>query len=199
MNRPDVTLVRHGQTEWSRTGKHTGLTDVSLTDFGVRQARALGGMLAGEHFELVQSSPLERAWKTMVLSGFGDDGVENDDLVEWDYGEHEGISTAEMREQVPDWAIWTHPVREGERLDQVGKRADRVIDSVTGAGGSVLLFGHGHFLRVLTARWLGLPPGAGQLLSLSAATVSTLGWERETPVVTSWNVECHLRSVDPLP
>lgn len=199
MNQPTVTLVRHGQTEWSKTGRHTGLTDVSLTELGRQQARALGDMIGRGEYALVQSSPLIRAWQTMELAGFGEVGEPNPDLVEWDYGEYEGISTAEVREEIPRWTVWTHPVREGETIEEVGERADEVIADLVDSDGPILLFAHGHFLRVLAARWLGLHPDAGQRFSLSTATVSVLGWERENRVLESWNVECHLRSDDPPP
>ena len=199
MNRPEITLVRHGQTEWSKSGRHTGLTDVALTDLGIRQAKALGEMLEGAEFDRVWSSPLRRAHSTMKLAGFADVSETKPDLVEWNYGEYEGISTAEVREEVADWTIWTHPVEEGESVEEVGTRADHVISDLLDFNGTVALFGHGHFSRILAARWIGRPAIEGRRLALSTATVSRLGWERETRVIEAWNIECHLPSYDPLP
>ena len=155
-------------------------------------------MLAGEKYDVVQSSPLSRAWLTMELAGFGGQASENSELVEWDYGEYEGVSTAEVRREIPEWTVWTHPISDGEALEDVGARADRVIDDFLDHQGRILLFGHGQFLRILAARWVGMAPSAGRRIALSTATVSTLGWERETRVIDSWNVACHLPSDDPL-
>ena len=190
----ELTLVRHGQTEWSVTGKHTGRTDIPLTDLGRRQADALGEMLAGDEFDLVFSSPLARAWETMAGAGFGDAGVAKDDLLEWDYGEYEGRTTAEIREEIPEWSVWTHPIGGGERVEDLGRRADRVVALALEGDGPVLVFAHGHILRVLAARWIGLPPADGRLLKLDTATVSTVGWERENRVIRTWNIACHLGS-----
>ena len=194
----EVVLVRHGQTEWSVSGKHTGRTDIPLTDLGRRQADALGGMLGGAEFTLVLSSPLERAWETMDRAGYGAVGVATDDLLEWDYGAYEGRRTADIREEIPEWSVWTHPIVDGESVDQVGERADRAITQALNADGPVAVFAHGHMLRILAARWMGLPAVAGRSFGLDTATVSTLGWERENRVIRNWNEACHLRSMDPV-
>ena len=192
--RPGVTLVRHGQTEWSESLRHTGRTDIPLTDLGRRQAAALGAMLKGEEFTLILSSPLTRAWETMVAAGFDGVGVATDDLLEWDYGQFEGRTTEKIREEIPDWSVWTHPIGGGESVEDVGRRADRVIDVALEADRAVLVFAHAHILRILAARWISLRPGDGRSLALDTATVSTLGWERENRVIRTWNVACHLRS-----
>ncbi len=193
----DVILVRHGQTEWSRSGRHTGHTDVPLTDLGRRQAVALGTMLAGAQFALVLSSPLSRAWDTMETAGTFEASVSHD-LMEWDYGIYEGRRTNDIRAEIPDWSVWTHPMIDGESIEQVGARVDRVIASAIETDGPVALFAHGHVLRILTARWMNLPADAGRHLRLDTATASTLGWERENRVVRHWNEACHLRSMDPI-
>jgi broad specificity phosphatase PhoE len=189
----DLWLVRHGETEWARLGRHTGRTDVPLTDTGRQQARALGRRLAGHTFELVMTSPLSRAAETAALAGFGDVAVVDPDLQEWDYGALEGRLTADIRDDFPGWTIWTGPWPDGETIDEVAARADRVIARVRTTGGDVLVFAHGHFLRVLAARWLGLPPASGGLFALTTATLSILGWERDTAVIETWNEACHLR------
>lgn len=195
-HRPELVLVRHGQTEWSASGKHTGRTDVPLTELGRRQAEALGEMLDGDEFAEVLASPLRRAWETMEIAGYRG-GTAMVDLMEWDYGRFEGLRTAEIRKDTPEWSVWSHPIADGESVDEVGRRADRVIDRAVAEEGTVLLFGHGHSLRILAARWIGLPPAEGRTLSLDTATVSTLGWERENRVIRHWNESCHLRSMDP--
>jgi broad specificity phosphatase PhoE len=182
-----IVLARHGETEWSRDGRHTGRTDIPLTDNGRRQARLLGGALAEWRFERVLSSPLERALETCRLAGLGDSVETSDDLLEWDYGEYEGVSTPRIRESRPDWYLWRDGCPGGEQPQDVGRRADRVIAAVAGCQGDVALFAHGHVLRVIAARWLGLGPEAGALLALSTATISVLGYERETRVVRRWN------------
>jgi probable phosphoglycerate mutase len=189
-------LVRHGETEWARLGRHTGRTDVPLTDLGREQALALGRRLAGQPFAEVRSSPLRRAFDTAELAGFADAVVADPDLMEWDYGSLEGRLTAEIREDLPDWSIWTGPWPGGETIDQVAARADRVLARCLApdASGDVLLFSHGHLLRILAARWLELPAASGGLFGLSTATVSILGWDRERPVIETWNEACHLDS-----
>ena len=179
--------MRHGQTEWSLSGQHTGTTDIPLTEQGRRHAEALGARLAGWRFDRVLSSPLARALDTCRLAGMGDRAEVTDDLREWDYGEYEGRRTVDIREERPGWGLWVDGVPGGETVDEVGRRADRVIETARHAGGDVALFAHGHILRVLAARWVGLPPDHGRLLALSTASISVLGWERETAVVERWN------------
>lgn len=185
--RPELWLVRHGETEWSRLGRHTGLTDVPLTEAGRAQATAVARRLAGRPFALVLSSPLSRALDTARLAGFGDAVETTDDLLEWDYGADEGRTTPEIREERPGWTVWRDGPRRGETAAQVAARVDRVIERVRSLPGDALVFAHGHVLRVLAARWLGGPPTEGRLLALSTATISVLGWERETAVIERWN------------
>ncbi|WP_100345521.1 histidine phosphatase family protein [Compostimonas suwonensis] len=196
-----VVLVRHGETEWSRDGRHTGLSDIHLTELGERQARGAGTMVAGRSFGLVLSSPLERARMTARLAGFGDGeagaGAETDaDLVEWDYGPYEGLTSAQIAEEYgSDWTIWRAGTdgspRPGETAEAVGERADAVlarISPVLERGDDVLLVAHGHVLRILAARWLGLPAVGGALLALGTGSVSELGYEHDTRVITHWNL-----------
>jgi len=180
-------LVRHGQTKWSRTGQHTGKTDLPLEPEGRAQAVAVGSLLAGQEFALVLTSPLARATETCRLAGFGDRAELTDDLMEWDYGEYEGLTTADIQEGRPGWILWNDGAPGGEMPSDVGRRADRVIDQVRAAVGDTLCFAHGHLLRVLAARWLGLPPAAGRLLVLDPGSLSVLGWERDAPVLVRWN------------
>jgi broad specificity phosphatase PhoE len=185
---PELWVARHGETEWSRTRKHTSVTDLPLTAEGERAARALKARLAATSFDLVLTSPLLRARDTARLAGFGDRAVVDDDAFEWRYGDYEGLTTAEIRQDFPGWTIWTHPVPGGEKAQEVAERADRIIDRIRTEGGNrVLLFGHGHFLRVLGARWIGQAAGAGAHLVLHTATVSVLGWEHGTPAILTWN------------
>ncbi len=186
MSAGSVWLVRHGETEWSRKRLHTSVTDVPLTPVGVEAGRALGERLAGGAFALVLTSPRRRARQTAELAGFPD-ALVDDDLVEWAYGDYEGISTAEIRETDPGWTIWSRPAPGGETAAEVGERTDRVIGRVRTVGGDVLLFGHAHSLRALTARWLGQPVADGRLYRLDTGTISVLGYERETPVIERWN------------
>ncbi|HEU0285694.1 MAG TPA: histidine phosphatase family protein [Nocardioidaceae bacterium] len=179
-------LARHGQTEWSRNGRHTGTTDLPLLPEGEAAARELADRLDGVDFSLVLTSPMRRARHTAELAGFGHAGVDPD-LVEWNYGAYEGLTTVQIRERDPAWTVWTEGVPEGETPDDVARRVDRVIAKARAAGGATLVFGHGHGLRALTARWLGQPVVDGRLYKLDTATVSTLGYERETPVILRWN------------
>ena len=183
---PEVVLLRHGETEWSATGRHTGRTDVPLTDRGRTQARALGAAVAGRSFALVVTSPLRRATETCRLAGLA--GTELDDLREWDYGDYEGRTTPDIREEVPAWTVWQGPVPGGERLEEVAARADRVVERLAAAGGDVAVVSHGHFLRVLVARWLELPALEGRRFALDTGTVCLLGTERESRAVLRWNV-----------
>lgn len=184
-----VWLVRHGETEWARLGRHTGRTDIPLTDVGREQARGLASRLAGRAFAKVLTSPLSRAAETADLGGFGDVAVRDDDLREWDYGALEGRTTPDIQAEYPGWSIWTGPWPAGETVDEVGVRADRVIARCLAPDvtGDVLLFAHGHLLRVVAARWLGLPATAGGLFALATATVSIVGWDRGRPVIETWN------------
>ncbi len=180
-------MCRHGETDWSRDLKHTGVTDIALTDVGEQQARALADRLAGEQFDLVLTSPRRRARDTAALAGFPD-AIEERAAVEWDYGEYEGVTTETIRQTVSGWTVWTHPIPGGETAFDVGVRADAVIGRVRRLGsGRALLFTHGHFARVLAARWLGMKATAGQHFRLGTGTVSVLGWERETPAIERWN------------
>jgi broad specificity phosphatase PhoE len=182
----ELWLVRHGPTEWSRDHRHTSVTDLPLLPEGELAARALGARLTKEEFALVVTSPRIRAHRTADLAGFPDAEVD-DDLVEWAYGDYEGITTDEIRETVPAWSVWTHPSPGGETADQVAARLDRVVDRARAVDGRVLAFAHGHSLRVLAARWLGLPAADGRHFRLDTATVSVLGFERENPVLLRWN------------
>jgi broad specificity phosphatase PhoE len=196
--RPELWLVRHGETEWTVTGQHTGRTDIPLTALGRRQAAALGRRLTGRAFALVLVSPLIRALETCRIAGYGDIAKRTDDLCEWDYGAYEGRTTPDIRTEVPGWTIWTGNPPDGETLEQVARRASSVIEQSAAAGGDVALFAHGHVLRVLAACWLGLPPDAGRLLALGTASLSVLGHERETRNITTWNQDWHLvRKEDP--
>jgi broad specificity phosphatase PhoE len=185
----EVLLVRHGQTEWSRDHRHTGRTDVPLTPDGQRQAEGLGRVLAGRAFARVLTSPLSRAAETCRLAGFGDRAEARDELVEWDYGEYEGLTTASIREQRPDWSLWRDGCPGGESAGDVGARVDRVVAELRALDRDAILFAHGHLLRVLTARWLALGPDSGALFALDTAALSALGWEREQPVIGLWNSE----------
>ncbi len=183
-----IYIVRHGETEWSADGRHTGVTDVPLTDAGIEQATALAPKVAGERFELVLCSPLRRARQTCELAGFGGAGVVVcEDLSEWDYGDYEGLTTGEIREIDPDWALWRDGCPGGESPEQVGARCDRALSAVRAADGDVLAFAHGHVLRVLTARWLAMEVAAGARFALVPGAVGVLGYERRTEVIQRWN------------
>ncbi len=182
-----VYVVRHGATEWSLSGRHTGRTDLPLVAAGREQAAAVGALVAGRSFALVLTSPLARARETCALAGFGGGAEVTHDLAEWDYGQYEGMTSEEIRSLRPGWTLWVDGVVGGETAAEVGRRADRVVERARAAPGDTLCFSHGHLLRVLAARWLGLPPAAGRLLALDAGSLSVLGWEREVPVVESWN------------
>jgi probable phosphoglycerate mutase len=185
----DLWLVRHGETEWSLSGAHTGRTDIPLTAAGRVRAAAVGRYLAGRKFAGVLVSPLGRARETCRLAGYENAQIDPD-LSEWDYGDYEGRTTAQIQAERPGWSLWSDGVPNGETAAQVAARADGVIaHALAVAGeGDVALFAHGHILRVLAARWLGLPPEDGRLFALGTAAVSTLGYERETRVITRWNL-----------
>ena len=180
-----MVLVRHGETEWSAALRHTGRTDLPLLEEGERQARAVGVALRGREFAVVLSSPLRRALDTARLAGF--EPQLREELAEWDYGDYEGRTTTEIRETVPDWTIWGYGAPGGESGADVGARVDRVIREILQVDGDVLVFAHGHVLRVFCARWLELEPRDGRLFALDSATLSTLGFEREQRVIHVWN------------
>jgi broad specificity phosphatase PhoE len=182
----EVWLLRHAETEWSRTGKHTGRTDIPLTDAGREVARQLRARLADRAFALVLCSPLARARETAQLAGLECSGL-RDDLMEWDYGDYEGLTTPEIREARPDWSLWRDGCPGGEGPDDVAARSDRVVAEVREATGVVALVAHGHILRVLGARWVQQPAAFGARLYLATGTISVLGYERETRVLRAWN------------
>ncbi len=189
----EICLVRHGETEWSREMKHTGRTDKPLTEKGRKDAELVGTRLSGLTFSTVLTSPLTRALETCQLAGFGDQAQKRDDLMEWDYGDYEGLTLVDIRKQEPDWLIWDNGAPGGESVEQVGLRADKIIGELREKSGDGLIFAHGHLLRILTARWLGLPPGDGRLFALSTGAISKVGYERDRPVILSWNETFHLR------
>lgn len=184
----EVVLVRHGETEWSKAGRHTGRTDVPLTEEGRRQAEHLKGQLARRSFSLVLTSPLSRARETCQLAGLGERAESCSDLLEWDYGKYEGVTTGEIRRARPGWTVFAGGAPGGETAAQVGQRVDRVIARVRTSPGDVALFAHAHVLRVLAARWLGLEPEGGRFFALATASVSVLGLEREDSVILHWNL-----------
>ncbi len=187
---PVVTLVRHGATEWSRCGKHTGLTDLPLLAEGEEDVIRLAPILAPDKFDLVATSPLVRARETCRLAGFGDVARIDPDLTEWDYGDYEGRTTAEIRADRPGWQLFRDGCPGGEQAADVAARADRVIATLRRSGGNALLFSSGHLLRVLAARWLGLAPQAGALFTLGTASISQLGYDhdRTEPAIRRWNL-----------
>lgn len=182
-----IVLVRHGETEWSRTGRHTSHTDLALTEAGRESAAELAQVLSGFDFALVLCSPLRRARETCALAGYDSVAVVEERLREWEYGEYEGITTPQIRERRPGWVLWRDGCPGGEDAAAVGGRVDAVLERARRAEGDVLLFAHGHVLRVLTARWLGFGPEAGARFRLDAGAVSRLGYERETEVLLGWN------------
>lgn len=183
----EMWLVRHGETEWSISGAHTGLTEVALTDRGRRQAAMIGRQLEGRHFDRVFASPRQRAQETCRLAGFGDVAKTDEAIQEWNYGSYEGKTTSEIRQIRPNWSIWTDGAAGGETIDQVATRAKKIITQCESFPGPVLLFSHAHFLRVLAACWLGLDPVAGRLFAMDVASLSILGHERENRVIRLWN------------
>lgn len=185
--RPRLWVVRHGETAWSASGRHTGRTDITLTPLGEDQATSLRTRLTGMVFALVLTSPRRRAIETARLAGFGDRAVVDDDLAEWDYGLDEGRTSSEIQADHPGWSIWRDGPQGGETIDQVAARADRVIARARHASGDTLAFGHGHLLRILAARWVGLAPEDGRRFALTPAALSILGWERESAVIERWN------------
>ena len=184
-----IFLIRHGETEWSRTGQHTGNTDLPLTERGRRQADALGTFFAGRTFARVLSSPLQRAYDTCQLAGFAHMAERTDDLKEWNYGIYEGKRTIDIQKSEPGWSIWRTTVPEGESLDEVAARTRRVIQNVSGGEGDIALFAHGHVLRILIACWLGLAARDGRLFALGAGSISILGWEHSIPILERLNFD----------
>jgi broad specificity phosphatase PhoE len=193
---PVIYLARHGETAWSLSGQHTGVTDLPLTARGEQNARSLAGRLRGLNFTKVFTSPLQRARRTCELAGFGTVAEIDPDLVEWNYGEYEGITTAEILAKRPGWELFRDGCPGGESPAQIGARADRVVTRLRAMPGNVLLFSSGHFLRVLTARWLTLEPGAGRYFVLSTASLSALGYEHDAsePVIRLWNDTQHVQA-----
>lgn len=185
-------LIRHGETEWSLSGAHTSRTDIPLTDNGREKAIQLRDYLAPTKFAAVLVSPMSRAKETCRIAGLIENAQVEEGLREWDYGIYEGKTTKEIREQVPGWSVWKDPIIDGETVERVGERADSVIAHALEAaaqqgGGNVALFAHAHILRILAARWIGLPATGGSLLGLGTGSVSVLGWERDTRVISHWN------------
>jgi broad specificity phosphatase PhoE len=197
---PSAYLARHGETAWTITGQHTGLTDLPLTERGELNARKLGARLAGIAFVKVFSSPLRRAFRTCELAGFAQTAELDHDLVEWDYGKYEGRRTAEILQERPNWQLFRDGCPGGESPQQIADRADRVVDRVRGVGGNVLLFSSGHFLRVLATRWIGMAPIHGQALMLGTASLSALSYENSLsqPAISFWNDTHHVLASDGL-
>lgn len=185
--RPLLHLVRHGATEWSASGQHTSRTDIALTADGERQARNLAPTLEGLNVAAVLCSPMQRARRTCELAGLSNRAEVDDDLREWDYGDYEGVTTATIRTTVPGWTVWTGTCPGGETIAEVAARADRLIERVRATAGDTIVFAHGHILRVVAARWCELDPIEGRRFVLDPATLSTLGWERETSAIRRWN------------
>jgi broad specificity phosphatase PhoE len=183
----EIVLVRHGETEWSRSGQHTSRTDLPLVEEGRERAEALRPLLAGWDFSLVLTSPLRRARETCELAGFADRASVCEDLREWDYGDYEGLTTPQIREERPSWNLWSDGCPGGEQPEEVGARADRALERLRSGGGDALAFAHGHIFRVLAARWIELSPAGGARLALRAGAICVLGFERDTQVVQRWN------------
>ncbi len=183
----EIIVVRHGATEWSENGRHTSRSDLPLTVEGRHEAEGLRARIQALDLEVVLTSPLQRARETAELAGVGDRAEIVDALREWDYGEYEGVTTAEVRTTIPGWSVWSGPCPGGENAHDVGSRADAVLARAASVEGAVAMFSHGHFLRVLIARWLGLAPEDGRLFVLATGTLSLLAYEREQPVLRQLN------------
>ena len=183
----EIVLIRHGETEWSRDRRHTGRTDVPLTEAGRQQARALRPRLEHRSFGRVLVSPLSRAVETCELAGLGDRAERRPELVELDYGEAEGLTTEQMRERIPGWTVWTHETPGAESLTEVASRLRPILAELREARGDVAIFAHGHVLRVLAALWIDMPPAGGARLTLATGRLSALGWEHETQAILAWN------------
>lgn len=184
----EIWLIRHGETAWSLSGAHTSRTDIPLTGHGVEMARTMGRYLQGRKFAMVLTSPLQRARMTWVEAGFGDVAIVEPDLRELDYGDYEGRTTSEIQAVRPGWSLWRDGCPNGESFEDAAGRARKVIERACSADGDVALFAHGHILRILATVWLGIAPDAARLFALSTASLSTLGYERETRVITRWNL-----------
>jgi broad specificity phosphatase PhoE len=191
---PQIVLVRHGETAWSRSGQHTGRTDIPLLEEGRQMAKTLAVPLRAWSFAAVWTSPLSRASETCALAGYGAVAQPKPELMEWDYGAYEGKTSQEIRAMAPGWSLWKDGAPGGETADPVGARVDPVIEEARRVGGNVLIFSHGHLLRVFAARWLGLPPTEGRLFALSTASISVLGWDGGQPLIVGWNDTSHVRA-----
>lgn len=183
----ELWLIRHGETAWSLSGAHTSRTDIPLTERGKERARKIHDYLQGKTFAMVLTSPMERARETCRIAGYGDVAQIDDDLREWNYGVYEGRTTQDIQKEIPGWSVWTNPMIDGETIEQVAERANRVIARAAAKGGQVALFAHGHILRILAACWIQSPPVMGSRLALGTGTVSVLGYEHATRVITMWN------------
>jgi broad specificity phosphatase PhoE len=187
MSATPIVAIRHGETDWSASGRHTSRTDLSLNDEGRERAAALPDVLRAMEFALVLCSPLRRARETCELAGYADRAVLSEDLHEWDYGQYEGLTTPEIRERDPGWNLWRDGCPGGERPEDVAARVDRVLERALAAGADVLVFSHGHTLRTMAARWIEMGPAAGARFALGAGAIGVLGYERQTRVITRWN------------
>ncbi|MGB0122772.1 MAG: histidine phosphatase family protein [Silvibacterium sp.] len=183
----ELWLIRHGETEWSLSGKHTSRTDLPLTERGRERAGKIREYLHGKSFSMVLTSPLQRAMDTCKIAGFGDVAQIDNDLREWDYGVYEGRTTKDIQKEIPGWSVWSNPIIDGETLEQVAERANRVIARAVAKGGRVALFAHAHILRILAACWIQSPPVIGSRLALGTGAVSILGFEHQTRVICMWN------------
>jgi probable phosphoglycerate mutase len=183
----ELWLFRHGETAWSLSGAHTSRTDIPLTERGKERARKIHDYLQGKTFSLVLTSPMQRARETCRIAGYGDVAQIDDDLNEWNYGVYEGRTTKDIQKEIPGWSVWTNPMIDGETIEQVAERANRVIARAAANGGQVALFAHGHILRILAACWIQSPPVMGSRLALGTGSISVLGYEHTTRVITMWN------------
>ena len=183
----ELWLIRHGETEWSLSGAHTSRTDIPLTERGKERARKIQEYFQGKTFSMVLTSPMQRARETCSIAGYGDVAQVDSDLCEWNYGVYEGRTTKDIQKEIPGWSVWTNPIIDGETIDQVAARANRVIARAAAKGGSVALFAHAHILRILAACWIESPPVMGSRLALGTGSVSTLGFEHQIRVISMWN------------
>lgn len=191
--RQRIVIVRHAETEWSLNGRHTGTTDLPLTDSGQLKGDRIGSALSEFRFDLVWTSPLRRAMDTCRIAGLGDRAQTRRELVEWDYGEYEGITTAEIVERRPGWDLWLHGAPSGESPGDIANRVDPLVDELSRFSGDVAVFSHGHFSRALAVRWVGLPIEAGRLFGLGTGAISVLSWHRDVRVIERWNDDAHIR------